>query len=199
MVVPKKIVKTPTRAKPKPKVTPKKRTAAKPKEKINITKSKRAPRRPPKEQRTGNPTEYTLQMATLICARLSEGESLSKICKDDKMPVSSTVYLWLTNSAAFSEMYARAKDESADRMVDDMLDIADNKAFDKDTAAAAKVQIDTRKWIASKLKPQKYGDKQQIEISGELKIQQMGDEELDGRLMNVLNRLTGGTVSGDAS
>lgn len=151
------------------------------------------------KKKTGRPTLYSLELATVICERLSKGESLTKLAKDNMMPDAATIYRWLNDNISFCEMYARAKDESADFMVDEMLEIADTKAFDRETAAAAKVQIDTRKWIASKLKPQKYGDKQQIEISGELKIRQLGDDELDTRLLSILNRLTGKAAGDDDS
>jgi hypothetical protein len=85
----------------------------------------------------------------------------------------------------FSEQYARAKEESADALVEDMLDIADNAAnpvivdgvplvvegkpvMNADAAAVAhaRLRVDTRKWSASKLKPKKYGDKVTQEVSG---------------------------------
>jgi hypothetical protein len=76
----------------------------------------------------------------------------------------------------FLDQYARAKEESADAFVEDMLDIADDgsndwmEQKDKDGEAIgwrengeaiqrSRLRVDTRKWIASKLKPKKYGEK----------------------------------------
>jgi hypothetical protein len=43
-------------------------------------------------------------------------------------------------------------------LAEDILDISDT-ALDRDTAAAAKVRVDARKWIAAKLLPKKWGEK----------------------------------------
>lgn len=41
------------------------------------------------------PSDYTPELADLICARIIEGESLRSICKDDDMPSAVSVYAWL--------------------------------------------------------------------------------------------------------
>jgi hypothetical protein len=47
-------------------------------------------------------------------------------------------------------------------MVEDMHAIADDETLDPNSR---RIRVDTRKWIASKLKPKKYGDK--IELGGD--------------------------------
>jgi hypothetical protein len=76
------------------------------------------------------------------------------------MPCEATVFNWLKAFPEFLEQYARAKEECADALADEMLDIADDaaKAASGDPIPGARLRIDTRKWIASKLKPKKYGD-----------------------------------------
>jgi hypothetical protein len=58
-------------------------------------------------------------------------------------------------------------------MADHMLEIADDVEGSDSVAAvsAAKLRIETRKWIASKLKPSKYGEKQLVETSGQVTFQ----------------------------
>lgn len=90
------------------------------------------------------------------------------------MPSVQTVFSWMRRFPKFLEQYARAKEESADALADEMLEIADNATNDwmqrhgKDDAGwvangehiqRSRVRIDTRKWLASKLKPKKYGDR----------------------------------------
>lgn len=75
----------------------------------------------------------------------------------------------------FQERYAQAKAECADALVEEIIDIADDgtndwmEVHDKDGACVgyklngehvqrSKLRVDSRKWIASKLKPKKYGD-----------------------------------------
>jgi len=67
----------------------------------------------------------------------------------------------------FLQRYEQAKEESADALADEMLDIADDSERDyteegrvnTEHVQRARLRVDTRKWIASKLKPKKYGDK----------------------------------------
>ena len=104
----------------------------------------------------GRPTKYSDKLAAKICEQLSMGRSLRSVCQDKGMPAASSVFLWLQKHPEFSEQYARAKEESADAMAEDMLDIADHGSL---SPQDKRVRIDTRKWLASKLKPKKYGDK----------------------------------------
>lgn len=108
----------------------------------------------------GRPTDYTPELADRICALLAEGKSVRTICQADDMPDKSTIFRWLRINEQFSDQYARAKDESTDAIVEDMLDIADRGNL-RDTQRA-RLRVDTRKWYLSKLKPKKYGDKMQL-------------------------------------
>lgn len=107
-------------------------------------------------KKAGRPTKYTKTLAAKICARIAEGESVKSICRDDAMPVASTVFLWLGEHAEFSDQYAIAKEESAEFHADEIISIADDTTGD---VARDRLRVDARKWVASKLKPKKYGDK----------------------------------------
>lgn len=110
----------------------------------------------------GRPTEYTEELADEICRRIMEGESLKHITDGDDMPARSSVHLWLANNGVFSDKYARAKENQADTLADELIDLADNAT----DVNKARLQIDTRKWAASKLKPKKYGDKLDMTTNG---------------------------------
>lgn len=120
----------------------------------------------------GRPTIYTEDLANEICRLIMEGDSLRKICASGSMPNRSTVHEWLANNHDFADQYVRARELQGDTYADEIVEIADT-ATDKDSAAAAKVRTDARKWVASKLKPKKYGDKLDLDanISGNLTIQ----------------------------
>ena len=64
------------------------------------------------------------------------------------------MFRWLRDNEEFRHQYEIAKEASADALAEDMLEIADDP---KDNPQNKRVRIDTRKWIASKLKPKKYG------------------------------------------
>jgi len=130
----------------------------------------------------GAPTKYNQAIADAICVRLSQGESLRSIVKDDDMPSQAVVYLWLQQKPDFLEQYTRAREEQADTLADEIVDIADerpevNELIDKKTGevlsidlsasyiAWQKNRIEARKWTAMKLKPKKYGEK--LELGGD--------------------------------
>ena len=119
----------------------------------------------------GRPSDFTQETAAQICERIANGESLRRICLDDAMPGMSTVFQWLTAHAIFAEQYAHAREAQADTLADEIVDIADDgsrdyavdeqgrQIVDHDHITRSRLRVDARKWIASKLKPKKYGDK----------------------------------------
>lgn len=129
----------------------------------------------------GRPTDYNEAIADLICERIADGESLRAICREDAMPSKASVFRWLSIHSTFSDQYARARAEQAETYADELTAIADEQEYEKvevdgvpvavkfDSVAVARnrLRIDTRKWVASKLKPKKYGDKVAHELTGE--------------------------------
>lgn len=115
----------------------------------------------------GRPSDYTSELADRICEQLSLGKSLRTICAAEEMPSIQTIFNWMRRHPEFLEQYTRAKEESADALTDEMVDIADDKAGDPQRD---RLRVETRKWIAAKLKPKRYGDKVDVEhgISGGL-------------------------------
>lgn len=99
------------------------------------------------------------------------------------MPSMSTVFNWLADKTKpeFLEQYARAKEEAADALADDIQDISDKvlqKVYDP---ASARVAMDGKKWIAAKLKPKRYGDKLDLDanISGNITINTVDYKDAD--------------------
>jgi len=104
----------------------------------------------------GRPSDYTPELAAIICERLSEEEGgLVEVCKADDMPARSSVYLWLSQHKEFSDMYARAREDLgvfvAHRGVKEATNAKD--------AQLGRLQFDARKWLASKLAHKQFGDK----------------------------------------
>lgn len=126
-----------------------------------VVKVKSEPAPKPAGYVFGRPSSYSPEIAEEICVRMttrdSDGKtrSLRSVCLEDDMPIERTVYNWLIAHEDFLQMYTRAKDTLADMNAEDILHIAD-KATD---ANLARLQIDARKWWASKVAPKKYGDK----------------------------------------
>lgn len=119
--------------------------------------AKQAPKR-------GRPTDYEQSVADEICRRMALGESLRKICRDDGMPDESTVRLWaVSNRNNFYPQYARARASQMEAMAEDIIDIADDKSEDPQRA---RLRVDTRKWLMSKIAPKVYGDRTRHELTG---------------------------------
>jgi hypothetical protein len=107
----------------------------------------------------GRPSDYTDELARNICASLASAIPLVKICEQDGMPNPSTVYRWLNENEGFRNMYARAKEDQAELLASQILEIADRSDLD---ANDKRIRVDARKWLASKFKPKNYGDKLDI-------------------------------------
>lgn len=121
------------------------------------------------------PTKYSLELADEICSQLSDGISLRTVCLAENMPGKTTVFRWLRTNEEFRDQYEIAKQECADSYADEIIEIADDstndymdkqnkdgstyQALNSENIQRSRLRVDARKWIASKLKPKKYGDK----------------------------------------
>lgn len=135
----------------------------------------------------GRPSDFTPELADTILNRLSLGDSLVSICRNEGMPQPATIYRWLTGDSANPEMreayslfrdrYAHARSIQAETKFEQISDIA-YRVLDGDVDPnAGRVAIDALKWAASKLAPAKYGDR--IEhVLKPARVEDMTDEEL---------------------
>lgn len=124
----------------------------------------------------GRPTKHTLELADLICRDIASGMSMKRACAGKDRPDMSTIFRWIhSDREGFCKEYENACKERSEAHAEEILDIADDSAEDKDadgkvrndTVQRARLRVDTRKWLMSKLVPKKYGDK----------IQHSGDED----------------------
>lgn len=113
----------------------------------------------------------TREQAIQICQELETTEiGLVKLCKKHGVGTEA-FYKWIDASEENEKRYARAREAQADYMVEKMLEISDKDKDDEKPFVGinhihrARLQVDTRKWIASKLRPKKYGDKLDIEAT----------------------------------
>ena len=110
---------------------------------------------------------YTQELGQEVIIRLSEGQSLASICRLDYMPHIATVYDWIKIHPSFADGYARARENAAHTLFDQMLDIADDSSGDlladgsanNAAIARARLQIDTRARVAGKLHSKAYGER----------------------------------------
>ena len=120
----------------------------------------------------GRPSLFTDKIADEICERLSNGEPLAQICRDEHMPASRTVSDWTAAYVDFSADFARARETGFDAIAMDALNIADETSRDSKRSASgdlvadsewisrSKLRVETRLRLLAKWDPKRYGDKQ---------------------------------------
>lgn len=127
----------------------------------------------------GRPSTYTEELGRAICKAVSTStDSLAQICaRNPGFPVRETVYSWRIDHPTFGNMYALAKGMQADLLAEEVLSIADdssrdtiidaegNERCDHEWVHRSRLKIDARKWIACKLMPKVYGDKQTVDTN----------------------------------
>jgi hypothetical protein len=132
-----------------------------------------------KKNKGGRPTKYNEEIVERICHLVSTNTmGLPRLCKQNPdLPNPDTIYEWRIKYKDFSDKYAEAKRNQVEMLVDEILDIADDKSNDTTTNDEGKtvcnteylnrsrLRIDTRKWLAAKLAPKIYGDKLQTETT----------------------------------
>ncbi len=124
----------------------------------------------------GGKVLYDPGLADVILERMAKGETLAEICREEKMPAASTVRYWcvMDQPAGFAERYARARELQMEAWSDQIVAISDDTAQDTHTTtygdgtertspntewiSRARLRVDSRKWLMSKLAPKKYGD-----------------------------------------
>lgn len=115
-------------------------------------------------------TKYNEKIANTICDRLSEGESLLKICRSLKIN-HSTVFRWVWSNPEFADMYNLARQNQADYYNERIRQISDDVLEGKTNVNAARLAIDALKWQAGKQKPKSYGDKLDLNQTGNVTIE----------------------------
>lgn len=155
------------------------------------------------------PKEYSDEERSVyqerICHLIANSKvGIRQLCADNPdLPSASTYMKWLGDDADFSERYARAREEQADGLAGEILEISDAPVkvtipSDADEAEAAAIanaarielehrrqRIESRKWVAAKLKPSVYGDKMQLNADVTVNIP---DSQIDARLAFLLGK-----------
>jgi hypothetical protein len=126
----------------------------------------------------GRPSKFKPELIEAICERLSKGEPLAQICRDEGMPGVQTIADWSKQREDVSVSIARAREAGEEQMALDCLNIADNNGkdmrvlesgvavVDSDVVPRAKLRIDTRLKLLAKWNPKKWGDKVDVTSGG---------------------------------
>jgi hypothetical protein len=136
----------------------------------------------------GRPTVFTPEITAIILQRIADGESVRAICRDDAMPSLSAFFRWVSENDKFREQYDAATDVRAEAIFEEALEIADTVLIGEkvktsgegeslkvetqtgDMVERARLKVDTRKWFLSKLKPKRYGERLDLNHSGNIDL-----------------------------
>lgn len=85
------------------------------------------PKQSVEKKKTGRPSKYSPELAAEICERLSNGEPLRQICRDDHMPAWQKIYEWMAkddaageNGVGLSGAIARAREVGQDAIAEEL-------------------------------------------------------------------------------
>jgi hypothetical protein len=151
---------------------------------------------------SGPRKEYTKEerdeCIAILFSEIAKGKSIMRIIQEQKkalvdrgeeaerFPAYATLHSWIKESPEYTEGLANARMDAADFLADEIKDIADEQVKGMDQVSRNKLRVDTRKWIASKLKPKTYGDRVGLDVTVEEKL---SDEEIERRLAVLVRRL----------
>jgi hypothetical protein len=122
-------------------------------------------------------TSYQPKVAAKVCAALAEGRSLRDVCSDPGMPSREAVRQWHARHEDFRRQYDAARLLAADLIADDIAETLDSLPDlvrqasadglnENAVVNAIRAQVDGKKWLLSKIAPQRYGDRLSTEITG---------------------------------
>lgn len=127
----------------------------------------------PEPKKIGRPSKYTEALAAEMVERLSNGEPLRQICRDDHMPAWSKVYEWTAKNKVLAGAIADARALGQDAIAEDTLQIIDQlphqivddkgvARYDSAYVQWAKNRVELRLKLLAKWNPKRYGDKVQV-------------------------------------
>ena len=123
----------------------------------------------------GRPTVYTKELADYICMRVATTTiGLKALCKMyDDLPDQNTIARWRKENHEFCDQFQKAKEfqakllvEECEELIPDVKTYVDsdgNERLDPASATLLRERIVHRRWMAARLAPRIYGDKQTIE------------------------------------
>jgi hypothetical protein len=118
------------------------------------------------EMSVANKAVHAFGGEVAILESIASGCTISALCKRLGMAV-TTFDRWIDRGGeARRSAYAQARTRAAQSLAEETIDIAD--AATREDAQVAKLRVDTRRWMASKMNPETYGDKQQPLINIDL-------------------------------
>ena len=104
--------------------------------------------------------ELTTELTDQICQELMNGQPLTRICSKKELPSLATVNRWITKHPSFAKQITQARKVGCQTYLDKMITELET-ASHKDVPILRE-KLHHYRWLAQKLLPALYGDKQEI-------------------------------------
>jgi hypothetical protein len=139
------------------------------------------------EAAAGRPTSYSAEMAEAICGLLATGKTLTAVCGKPGMPGTTTVHHWLGEHEEFRDAYARAREMQAAAIAERGYMEAMKAGTNGIDPASARLRFDAAKWLAGRLAPRTWSDRQQPDIGTTENPMVMLVKQLQGSTLPVVD------------
>lgn len=125
-------------------------------------------------------------MKAILERMANNGQSLREICRDPGMPAYSTVYRWVRSNEAIRLAYARAREELAWFLFEEIIETANEQDTvvtktitktgaggteiifeERDAVERRRLKIDALKWRACKMLPKRFGHQRAVAVRAE--------------------------------
>ena len=113
--------------------------------------------------------QITTETTNQICEKLMSGVPLTRICEAKDLPSLSTVHRLINKDPSFAKQIIQARKVGCQFYLDKMIDELETVS-NKDVGIVRE-KLHHYRWLASKLLPSLYGDKQEVIQDTKITIQ----------------------------
>ena len=118
----------------------------------------------------------TTSLSNNICQKLMEGKPLTQICQEKDLPSLTTIYKWINSNPSFAKQITNARRVGTQFYLDKMIEELETMSA-KDVGIVRE-KLHHYRWLASKLLPSLYGDKQEVVQDTKITIQWQQDPKI---------------------
>lgn len=108
----------------------------------------------------------------ILFEQMSEGKSLTSALKRPGMPTFGGAMKVLRNNPEIRARYDKACEDRADKLAEEIIELSDEEMPEGLTGPMAsawvqkkRMQVDARKWVASKLYSRRYGERVDVSVT----------------------------------
>lgn len=110
------------------------------------------------------------RLVFLVCELMGVGLPTGKACREAKIPKATFLHWVATGEPWILDLYSEARGQILDHWAEEVLTLADQDPerivdasgaarLDSASVQHARLRVESRKWLLSKLAPKKYGEK----------------------------------------